>query len=266
MSGADGDTYWVHIEQVLPDAATATLGEVASLVDTLYGIDPCNMYNGTASISATPINATAAEAEQSHKDITDPIARIAKINDEKTAFFQGRIRAIASMSFCSINGVDYNTQIKVGLSHPGDHYKLILGNGKITRSVTVGAEFSRRYVLDRERSITLPFPVTGKRKFIWDPVVAGPYGYQHGPEITLTEGRVLSWDVDITGSMLVVYDTIYDLVDVTVFGVNGKIAECQALCFYHGLLDEIDLEYPVTDDNATENDKLGLLFRGELQK
>ena len=70
---------------------------------------------------------------------------------------------------------------------------------------------------------------------------------------------LVAWGQPVSGSLAVSYQTRYDLVDVTVFGLGaGEPGECRAICFYHGLIDEIDLEAPEIDADGLE------IYRGRF--
>jgi len=231
--------YWVHIEQVATDDNTASLGEVAELVDEIYGTDPCLKEGET--LEETPDPATEEPPEEETEDPPPPITE---------EDFADLIKEF-DLNLCGVtfNG-DCTVQVKVAISHPGDNYTLRVSNGEIGGTVTVYGELvSETIVIDNASSIELDFPVVSGATFEWYGSVYGSAGNMTGPQITLS-GRTLSWDEEVTGSISMSYYTQYDLIDITIFGnEDGEPAECRAICFYHGLIDEIDLQPPEIEDN-----------------
>jgi hypothetical protein len=227
--------YWVHIEQVLPPDDTASLGEVAELVDAIWGIDPCGQDE------EQPATADQDQTTEATPPLTE--AELAEI-----------VRNQFRPGLCGMNANgDYPTQIKVMVAHPGEPYTLRLTHGRLDTTVTVEEDISRTIVVDNAASVDLDFPVVSGGTFAWVGSVYGAAGNMSGPPITLT-GRTLSWGQPLTGSIAAAYRTRYDLVDVVVFGDGqGDPGECRAICFYHGLIDEIDLQPPdIEDDEGME--------------
>ena len=228
---AVGAEYWVHIEQVLPPDDTASLGEVAELVDEIYGTSPCGAEEET----------TTANQADPKKEVEPPLT------EEQLAEI---IRRQFRPGLCGLNfNGDYPTQIKVAIAHPGEAYKLRLTNGRIDKTITVEEPIDRTIVVENAESVDLNFPVVSGGSFVWRGSVYGKTGNMTGPPITLT-GRTLSWGQSLSGSIAASYQTRYDLVDVTVLGDDkGEPGECRAICFYHGLVDDIDLESPDIDND-----------------
>ena len=225
-----GAGYWLHIEQVLPEDDTASLGEVAELVDEIWGTDPCNQTEEPAAEQTTE----TGEAKP-------------PVSEEKFAEIV-RTQFRAGLCGMNING-DYATQIKVAVSHPGERYTLRLTNGRIGKTVTVEEPLELTIVVKDAASVDLDFPVVSGGTFTWRGSVYGKSGNMTGPPISLS-GRALSWGQPLTGSIAVSGRTRYDLVDVTVLGdEEGEPGECRAICFFHGLIDEIDLQPPDVDND-----------------
>jgi len=221
--------YWLHIEQVLPEDDTASLGEVAELVDEIWGTDPCNQAEEPAAETDPTEEAKPPVSEEEFAEI---------------------IRREFNPGLCgmNING-DYATQIKVAVSHPGERYTLRLTHGRIGKTVTVEEPLELTIVVKDAASVDLDFPVVSGGSFTWRGSVYGRAGNMTGPPITLS-GRTLSWGQQLTGSIAVSGRTRYDLVDVTVLGdEEGEPGECRAICFFHGLIDEIDLQPPDVDND-----------------
>ena len=221
--------YWLHIEQVLPAGDSASKGEVAELVDAIWGTNPC----------LQPEDPAAATDQES--EATAPV-------DE--AQFAAIVKDLFPPRICGANVTgDYPTQIKVAIAHPGEDYTLRLTNGRITRTVTVEEQISRTIVVQNAASFDLDFPIVAGGTFAWRGSVWGNGGNGAGPKI-VSSGRALAWGQPVTGTMTVSYRTRYDLVDVIVFGdLEGEPGECRAICFYHGLVDAIDLEAPAIEDD-----------------
>lgn len=258
--GTDNE-YWFHIEQVKPEDITPTLGDVATLVDSLFGVDTCSDYDD---IENTPFN-----SEEDYSDIPDDIFRDANIaqkkailDQEKAKFFLDQVKLYTDMNLCAVDAHtgDYKTQILVGRSHDDEDYTIIIVSGSVGITKVFRGNYSKTYDIDSLSSIDLPFPVVSLTDndtvFAFDNVVFGPYGYQTGPEITLS-GRTLSWDGPITGSLFVSYPTTYDVVDITVYGKpDGTISEeSTAISFYRKMVEKISLESLDVDSDATQIDR-----------
>jgi hypothetical protein len=227
-----GAGYWLHIEQVLPEDDTASLGEVADLIDEIWGTSRCGEEESES----------ASVQQQEQTNTASPISEEEYAEIVRTQFRPG----LCGMNF---NG-DWPTQIKVAVSHPGEPYTLRLSNGRIVKTVAVDEAVSKIIVVDNAASVDLEFPALSGGSFTWRGSVYGQSGNMTGPPITLS-GRTLSWGQICTGSIIADYSTRYDLVDVVVNGDDtGEPGECLATCFFRGLVDEIDMEQPdISDEN-----------------
>src|SRR5574340_311681 len=176
--------YWIHLEQVRPEDDSASLGEVAELVDAIWGTLPCGQEADPAAASEEPADPAAPPIDQA------ALAAIVRANFHLPAL-------------CSQNATgDYQTQIKVAIAHPGERYTLRLTNGKIGQTVTVEEELNRTIVVQDAASVTLDFPVLSGGSFAWRGSVWGSGGNGAGPEI-VQAGRTLAWGEPVTGSLAI---------------------------------------------------------------
>jgi len=171
-----GAEYWLHIEQVLPEDDTASLGEVAELIDEIYQTNPCTQNEAVEPDTSNQ----ATEKEDAKPPLTE--AELAEIVMRQ--FRPG-------LCGMTING-DYPTQIKVAVSHPGEPYTLRLTNGRIDKTVTIEDGFEKIITVKNASEVTLDFPVVSGGSFAWRGSVYGKNGNMTGPPITLS-GRSLSW-------------------------------------------------------------------------
>ncbi len=247
-----GGDYWIHVEQVLPDDSTATLGELAKLVDTLYGVNPCNTLGVENTLSIDIVDGeNYLHEEEAVEETTEESDQAAK-----KQFFKDTVKSTFTLNLCSTNVEgDYLTQVKIARSHADVDYKLNLTNGTVDSTVLVEEIFTKTYTVEKATGLQLDFPVISGAVFSWTtPVVVGGAGYRTAPDIILT-GRTLSWDEPVTGALTVSYLTRYDLAAITVFGSDGQQGECRAIAFYRGLADDIALTPPDIDGDAAEFDR-----------
>lgn len=227
--------YWLHIEQVLPEENTASLGDVADIIDAMFDTSPCSGPDG-------------AEPED------DPAPEPVPVTVDE--FAELVRKSFPQLAVCGVNANgDYAAQLKVAISHPGEQYTLRLTGGVIDKTTVVEEKFRQIITVKNAVSYQLEYPVTSAPSFAWRGSVTGPNGNMTGPDIVL-DGGSISWQGIVTGSLLVEYDTRYDLVDLVVFGDNnGDPGECRAVCFFHGLVDELDIRQPDIDPDATETER-----------
>ena len=257
-SSGSAAEFWIHVEQVKAESETPTLGEVAELVNSLLGVDPCDKY---VDVITTPFN-----EEEDYSDIPDDIFKDAAIAQrkaskvqEKAAFFLSKVQEYAKFDMCSIDSStgDYETQLKVGRSHQTEEYSLLILDGRVTKTVEIREIFSKDYEIEKGYSIDLPFPIINdvNNSFSFENVVYGPFGPETSPDVTIT-GRTLSWEGPVTGTLSVSYKTVYDLVDIIVYGSDeSELRDAEALCSYKGMIDATDIEPPEQDPTSTETDK-----------
>lgn len=257
-SAGTTDEYWIHIEQVLPEEETISLGDTAKLVDSLYGIDPCGEYS--------PTEETPFTEEEDYSDIPDTIYKSAVIAQERALlvqeqakFFQDRVKEYIDLGLCLIdsNSGDYAIQLKIGRSHQNENYSLEIIEGEEIQTTTIKEVVNESYDIEEGYSIDLPSPVLAdsRNEFSFENVVRGQYGYTTSPTVSLN-GRTLSWEGPVTGILKVSYSTIYDIVDAVVYGdAEGEPQEATVLVFYKGMVETADISEPDIETEGTELEK-----------
>jgi hypothetical protein len=202
------DGYWLRLEQEgLPDDA-ATVSDAAALLNALYNIDPCTQDTTTA---PAPVSTTGEPAV--------PV-------DE----FAALVASTLDFVDCSINpDGDIDVTLRVIRSHQGEPYRLNLHGGSIKETVTFSTEITRS--LEIAPTTVLDYPLLGALTTNIRP--------------ESVNGNTLTFGEYHTGRTLIAtYPTRYDQVTVTINGIDGDPGECTALGFYHGLVEELDLQTP----------------------
>lgn len=212
--GGATDPWWVRLEQEdLPDD-TATLDDAANLLDTLYNLDAC------------------AEEEEPTETVTDPSADDV---DETVEITVDRM----ACKFDADGNVDVT--LRVIRSRQDAPYKLVLSGGTLLTTETITEPYSQTILVENASSITLDYPVIGDFQAAWTGAVYSTQGVS-GLQRT---GNTIDFGGDVSsGSIIVSYLTTYDRCTVTINGVNGEAGACTARVFFHGLVDELELEIP----------------------
>lgn len=220
--------YWIKLELV-ENEDTATLGETAELLDSIYELNPC-----TESVN----NELVVEDEK-----PEPLT----LQD-----FEAIVRNQFKINMCNANfNNDYIAQIKVFKSHRDVPYTLKFDNGELKSSTFKQELVTENLVVENATSVTLSYTLVGNLTHSLNNYV-NTDNNTTAPNIVI-DGSTISWDVPITASFTVSYLTEYDLVDITVFANDeGEMGECQVLCFYHGLVEELTLTPPDIDEDTNE--------------
>lgn len=236
-----GDDYYIRVEQE-KEAAEATLGEVAELIDDLFAVSPC------------------VEDE----DQPQPEEGETQLQPPPKETFEDFIKKHFAMDLCAMDGeCNWLAKLKVIRSHPAEPYTLRLTSGTVQRTTVVEDDIDDLIVVEGQSGVLLDWPVHSGGEFAWNGSVLRGEESGPGPEIS-RDGNALNWDGSVTGAIRVRYQTIYDLVEIMVPGVvdpetlEPAPGECRAICFFHGLVDELDLEEPrVEGDDVDRNDYCG---------
>lgn len=234
------ESWWLRIvpEQAEPD--TASVSEVAGLIDDIYGLEPCNPN----------LDQQGGKGQE-----VDPETGRDKPPVEEDEF---RAKVAQHMDFlaCQVNDRgDYETRARIYRSHPAEPYKLIvLGGGDVVRTVKVQEQVTVSATLDNQDSLDLEMPVLSGFSAAWQGRVyirAGA-GSGHGVEIT-RRGSTLSFSQVVTGRLRASFLTEYDLVTVRIDGHQGAPRPGRLVAFYHGLAWEGDVEPPDVPDDDQAN-------------
>ena len=204
------DPFWVRLEQDALEDDTATVSDAASLLDAAYQIEPCDQVEDT--------------------DAVEP--------DEES--FAAAVTEAIDFAACdySSNG-DIDIQIKVIRSHRSEPYRLRLQGGELVSTETITKTITISNKVEAATSLTLDWPVIADFTSAW---TAGG-----GAEVTRV-GNTLTFAEAADGVLSASYLTEYDLVTITVLGVDGKPGACTARVFFHGLVDEMDCELPTPEE------------------
>jgi hypothetical protein len=207
------DPYWVRIEQNEQENEQATVSDAANLLDALFGIEPCNPEERAPDAVTAPSEPAVTEDEA--VDLFDEILRFST--------------CVYDPDF----GV--NVDIKVIRSHRDKPYRLNLVGGRIVKTVETRDRVIR--TLPLSDTVTLDYPLTGNLVSNFRPLSI--------------VGNTLTFSPEFIDSKLIAeFDTIYDLVTIHVSGVGDGPGECTALAFYHGLVEEQQLNLPDVDPAA----------------
>lgn len=123
--------------------------------------------------------------------------------------------------------------IRIIRSHLDEPYRLQLQGGTVVGTITISEQITRYQEITQR--LTLDYPVVGT-------ITASP------PFLS-RQGNTLLFAEDLAGRVCTAtYLTQYDLVTISIAGVDGEPGHCTALVFFHGLVEELDPQPPQTDD------------------
>lgn len=241
------DPWWLRIDQEKEDDR-ATTAEVAELVDTLYDLNPCVETEETG----------APATEKAEPTPTDLLAA------SKKAYAKAGQRT-ADLAACK-QGMEgnYTAQLKIVRSHQSEGYRLVFGVAagkvKIESTIVTNEEIDTVIDIAGASEYTLEFPVAAAFHASWQGSVSGDKGSISPPPVIKRLGNTLFWDGgSVTGSIRVVYQTIYDLVTVSVPGkpkfagaTVGDPQDATVLAFFHRLIFSGQVSPPPTDDSADQ--------------
>jgi len=210
------DPWWIRMEQEAIEDDSATVTEAANLVDTLYGLSACETTDGLT-------------------DLTDPDTETTDAVVETT---------ISSVACSFDQDANVDLILRVYRSNPSEEYILRLQGGSIKTAETIRATITSRVAVENASSITLDSPILGSFSASWAGPVYGSSG-SITPALFRVGNTIDFGGVTVkSGTLIVTYATEYDRCTVTVDGVDGEPGECTARAFFHGLVDELDLEVP----------------------
>jgi hypothetical protein len=218
QSTVASDSWWLRLVQLGIEDDTATLADAADLVNTLYSLDSCTEETTT---SGDPDSAT-----------TDAVV-------------ETEVRRLV----CSYDDqANIDVQLHIIRSHPSAPYRLALQGGVLKTVETISETTTQTIVLEDSDTITLDYPVLGEFAASWDGAVYGASGRINPPIIR--NGNTISFGGATVkaGTLTATYATEYDLATVTILGVDGEPGQCTARGFFHGLVEELELETPEPAD------------------
>ncbi len=232
------ESWWLRIVPEKEGPDTASVSEVAGLIDDLYGLGPCN----------PDLDQHGGQGQE-----VDPETGRDKPPVEEAEF---RAKVAQHMDFlaCQVNDRgDYEARARIYRSHPAEPYKLIvLGGGEVVRTVKVQDDVTVEVTVDNQASLDLEMPVLSGFSASWSGRVHTSAGPAPGPEISL-RGSTLSFGQVVTGRLRASFLTEYDLVTVRIDGHQRAPRPGRLVAFYHGLAWEGDVEPPDVPDDDPAN-------------
>jgi len=215
------DPWWIRLEQEAIEDDSATVTEAANLIDTLYGLSACEATDGLTVIT------------DPDTDTTDEVVET----------------TISSVACSYDQDANIDLQLRVYRSDPSEEYVLRLQGGAIRSVETISSTITSRIAVKNAASITLDAPVLGDFSAVWGGGAAIGSDGLFTPTITRVGNTLDFGGVTVkSGTIFVTYATEYDRCTVTVLGVDGEPGECTARAFFHGLVDEMDLDVPEPAD------------------
>ncbi len=257
-SAGETENYWLRIMDSDDLKDLITREEAAEFIDTLYDIDPCSVEGTEGGV----------EPEKDDEgNIVPPV--------EEEEFADLAKRFLSDTLLCGYDDSSYDAEIIVARSHQQYPYKLVFDNGEYVSTRTVNEEVSFTYVLNKQSSFSLEFPVLSSDNFSfeWNGNVYNERGVVVvNPEYRL-DGSTLYFNESLTGSFTCEYETRYDIVTVHVYGeisLNSAYAgqprpkpeECNVLGFYQGTVTEHTITPPDEDETTSEADMERLCLTG----
>jgi len=257
-SAGETENYWLRIMDSEDLKDLITREEAAEFIDTLYDIDPCSVEGTEGGV----------EPEKDDEgNIVPPV--------EEEEFADLAKRFLSDTLLCGYDDSSYDAEIIVARSHQQYPYKLVFDNGEYVSTRTVNEEVSFTYVLNKQSSFSLEFPVLSSDNFSfeWNGNVYNERGVVVvNPEYRL-DGSTLYFNESLTGSFTCEYETRYDIVTVHVYGeisLNSAYAgqprpkpeECNVLGFYQGTVTEHTITPPDEDETTSEADMERLCLTG----
>ena len=241
--------YWLRME-LEEETTTMTVGEAADLIDALYKTSPC-------------------DEEETPEEIVEP-----------TTPDWEDILALINLPVCQNQESQedgdsgaYDVTVRVYRSHQSELYKLVMSNGSAKAPHRTYERVIQTLEIDVQSSITLDTPITGRPVICWVDI--------DGPDISIL-GNTLYWNGTVTGTIRAEFDTIYDVIDIHVTGIEDTVqqiisgtedskwlgtgwysgsetgeeltdvqdTECNVLAFYHYQYQEITLHKPEIDESV----------------
>ena len=219
---------WIRLEQE-QEEVTATVEEVAQLVDASFGVTSCGE--------------TELDPEEIPEEKEDP-------TEEE---FNEAVKTIFPMLSCDkyIDGT-WEAKVKVWKNEPDVEHILKCVDGEVTSSNDVDVDISENLEVDSSTYVVLDKPVIAEKSFAWSGAVVSTTGLR--PTIKRT-GNVLHWDGEASGIITAKYESRYSLDTILVDfqeEVEGEEVEGSVVWgFYNEVADTIELEEPDDSDLDT---------------
>ena len=227
-------SYWIALRQVEEDGDKLSIKEAAEFIDALYDSEPCEQEQEGGE-----------EAPVENGEVQPPVP------EEDFVDLAGDF--LARSAICQAQDGSWTCQVIVARSHQDQEYRLVLDNGEAGTARRIEERASRVLSPEQSASETLDLPLLGNLAYQWE----GPVFDRNGacaPPVVTPLGSTLNFGKQITGTLRVHFDTVYDQVDCTINALPGSTdpAPCRALAFFAGLVEELELEPPRPDDDGDE--------------
>lgn len=213
------------------------------------------MYKSTTiSISPTPVDKYWARMEQvgigdeyatleEVSDILDTAFNIDPCNDEDKSNpevipeddFDKAVSEIVKYPICDANeNGDLEVSVKLILSHIKEPYKLNLERCELLSTSVVEEDVTIDIKIDTNE-VELPYPLLGKLT-------------SSIPFVGVNGNTAIFSNAHIGNTANLKFHTSYYLLTINVFGNKGERGSGNILCFYHGMVEELDTEVPELDE------------------
>jgi hypothetical protein len=221
------EKFWARIDVAPPESETVSLEEVATIIDSIYDLDPCNSDNALSG---------GFPAMQIAQEDVEYVLKTAfsKIEYDPCKFDAGTY--------------NYNATIYVYRSHIEIPYKLIINSGSVIITERVTKRIETLVKPEDGRVIETSYPIVGN-------VVCSE-------TIKYYKGAVAVLEKEIEKNIKFSYDTAYDKVTVKVNGTEDN-QKAVAVAFYNNLAYSAEIEPPEEDAEAVSN--IGCKYTGPTQ-
>lgn len=235
------DAPWLRLELVEAEGEKISSGEAAELVDTLYEVEPCVEVTGNVEEPEQPTPAQLKDAAQ------------AVLYD-------------AAMCDQMLSG-EYSRSVKVIRGDASIPYRLRLSLGTTGIPTTVKERMEEALNIDNASYIVLPYPLDTDPDFFrcaasWLGSVSTEEGRITPPTINRV-GNTLFWGFAVSGTLMVHWNTEYDVVRVTIPGITaegrtfGESQTSSLMAFYNRTVTTILVDPP---ERAEDEDLSWLSF------
>jgi len=216
FGSVDGLTekFWARIEVQPPESDFVSLSDAATVIDSIYDIDPCNEDSALVG---------GQEAKVFEEEEVEPLLSV----------------AFGSISYdpCKYdaNSYSYEATLYIYRSHFDIPYKLVINDGTIL-STEVVEKTIETLVFPEERKIEVDYPIVGHIKC--------------DEEIVSFVGARALLKNDYTKHLSFSYLTKYDKVTIKVNGTDSEAQDAKCIVFYKEIAYSENVSKPTEDATA----------------
>jgi hypothetical protein len=274
------DPYWLTITQQVEDDL-ASAAESAELIDDIYDNDACRDTGKSGKESDTDTkDETQSEDDAEGEDITPK-------TEEEIAAAREKLRAEVQKKWgnkvCGEDtSGDYTADVEIIRSHPEEPYTLKLSTtgifvtqkkegpqplstrdgitAHVAKIIVVSKQVTVNVDVKSVSSVVLPYPVTGNdlaASWAGSPVFADAAG---ADATIYALHNTLYWSGSATGTITATYSTIYEVVTISVPGLQPKAGEqkgespdCSILAFYHRKVYQATVKAPPKKEDSEQD-------------